>query len=124
MRITNEKLWAKSLKNNDHGRIDEYGGSVLFFAQHWATLMECAIANGSKVTDCADECAQRACTDMGRYSVTGFQYGAAVSALSECWERGEELRKWHNLKTQITDEGEKANEDGGVLNPALLMVGK
>lgn len=123
MRITNEALWAQSLKNNNHGRIDEYGGAVLFFAQHWANLMECAIANGSKVADCADECSHRACEDMGRYSVTGFQYGAAVSTLAECWERGEELRKWHNLKTQIHHEGEKANEEGGVLNPAILTIG-
>lgn len=122
MRITNEDLWAESLKKNDHGRIDEYGGAVLFFAQHWANLMECAIANGSKVTDCAEECSDRANKDMGRYGITGLQCGAAVSTLAECWERGEELRKWHNLKTQIRDEGEKANEAGGVLNPALLNL--
>jgi hypothetical protein len=39
------------------------------------------------------------------------------------YELDEELRRWHNLRTQIGDEGEKANEDGGVLNPALLRVG-
>jgi len=33
-----------------------------------------------------------------------------------------ELRQWHNLKTQIKDEGEKANASGGVLNPALLTI--
>jgi hypothetical protein len=42
--------------------------------------------------------------------------------LASCWEHGEELRRWHNLKTQIRDEGEKANESGGVLNPALLNI--
>jgi len=32
------------------------------------------------------------------------------------------LRKWHNIKTQIGNEGEKANASGGVLNPALLNI--
>ena len=49
-------------------------------------------------------------------------YGCAVSALGLFWEHGEELRQWHNLKTQIKDEGEKANASGGVLNPALLTI--
>ena len=42
--------------------------------------------------------------------------------LSQVWEHGEELRRWHNLDTQIHDEGEKANDEGSVLNPALLGV--
>jgi len=39
------------------------------------------------------------------------------------WAHGEALRLWHNLKYQLRDEGEKANETGGVLNPALLNLG-
>jgi len=49
-------------------------------------------------------------------------YGASVSVLAKCWEHGEQLRRWHNLKTQLGNEGEKANEKGGVLNPALLNI--
>ena len=55
--------------------------------------------------------------------ITGFMYGAAVSILAKAWVYGEELRRWHNLDTQIQHEGEKANESGGVLNPALLSSG-
>ena len=41
-------------------------------------------------------------------------YGCAVSILSECWEYGEELRKWHN---------KKYNHGGdGVVNPAVLTI--
>lgn len=123
MRIRDEVGFAKALKKNDHGRIDKYGGCVFFYAQHWANLMECAIVNGSKVADCADECSDRADKDLGRYGITSFQYGCAVSVLSEFWEHGEELRKWHNLKIQIKDEGERANKTGGVLNPAVLCIG-
>ncbi|MDA8315367.1 MAG: hypothetical protein M0010_09365 [Actinomycetota bacterium] len=50
--------------------------------------------------------------------------GAAVSVLASCWVHGEELRRWHNLDTQIGTEGEKANASGGVLNPALLIMTK
>jgi hypothetical protein len=48
----------------------------------------------------------------------------AVQILSEGWVHGEELRQWHNLDTQIRDEGEKANREGGVLNPTLLSISK
>lgn len=50
-------------------------------------------------------------------------YGCAVSILSQVWIHGEELRRWHNLDSQIGTEGEKANESGGVLNPAVLNIG-
>ena len=36
---------------------------------------------------------------------------------------GEDLRRWHNLDTQIRNEGEIANEKGGVLNPAIMSIG-
>lgn len=50
-------------------------------------------------------------------------YGVAVSTLAKVWKHGEALRMWHNLTTQLRDEGEKANESGGVLNPACLSIG-
>ena len=43
--------------------------------------------------------------------------------VSKCHSRGEEFRKKWNLDNQIGDEGEKANEGKGVLNPALLCFG-
>jgi len=52
-------------------------------------------------------------------------YGWAVSFLASFWKYGEELRRWHNLDTQLGDEGEQANkEKGATLNPALLSIGK
>lgn len=39
------------------------------------------------------------------------------------WEHGEELRRWHNIKYQIRDEGAKANETGAVINPAIISIG-
>ena len=46
--------------------------------------------------------------------ITGFMYGAAVSILSQCWEYGECLRKWHNK-----DYG---YDGDGVVNPAVITV--
>ena len=43
--------------------------------------------------------------------------------LAQCGVHGEALRRWHNRDTQIGTEGDKANESGGVLNPALLTIG-
>lgn len=108
--------WAECVKNND----DPYGFRVVQYAADWASFMEREMAKGSTVTDCAESTSREADTD----GITGFMYGAAVSILSGAWEHGEELRRWHNKDTQIGDEGDQANESGGVLNPALLSIGR
>ncbi len=81
--------------------------------------MEGAIAQGATVEGCAKEVSSLADIE----GITGFMYGCAVSTLAVCWIHGEALRRWHNKDMQIGTEGDKANETGGVLNPALLSVG-
>ncbi len=108
--------YERGLANNT----DPYGRECYLFAADWAALMEAEIAKGRKVADVAKECSRTVDKQRG---ITGFMYGMAVGILSHCWEFGDELRRWHNLDTQIGDEGEKANAEGGVLNPALLSVG-
>ena len=56
--------------------------------------------------------------------ITVYMYGCAVSVLAKAWKHGEALRRWHNKETQIGTEGDRANESGGVLNPALLTIGE
>ena len=112
MTLRDEEGWKKSVAANTDG----YGGGVISFAERWARLMEGRMANGDTLEACADEASSLADNE----GITGFMYGAAVSTLSQVWIHGEQLRRWHNLKTQIGHEGEKANESGGVLNPALL----
>jgi len=98
---------------------DGYSKGVIDYAERWADMMESSIANGANLEDIADGTSHQADTD----GITGFMYGCAVSALAHFWEHGESLRRWHNLKTQIRDEGTKANASGGVLNPALIRLG-
>jgi hypothetical protein len=101
-------------KNND-----AYGGRVVSYGEDWANLMEKAMADGATVEQCAKATSREADTD----GITGFMYGCAVPALSHFWEHGEALRRWHNLDCQIGTEGEKANDSGTVLNPALITIG-
>lgn len=98
---------------------DPYGGRVVSYSEDWANLMEARMALGEKIAAIAQPTSQEADTD----GITGFMYGCAVSGLAKFWEHGEALRLWHNLDTQLGKEGEKANESGGVLNPALLNIG-
>lgn len=98
---------------------DPYGRRCFTYATDWADLMEAQIAKGRTVEAVAKKTSHDADTD----GITGFMYGTAVSILSQTWTHGEELRRWHNLDTQLGTEGEKANESGGVLNPALLNIG-
>ena len=115
-------------KNNDQKRWDEwfaqqkddYSKEIFRYAERWANLMESAIGSGAVLANIAEKTSREADTS----GITGFMYGAAASVLSQTWEHGEELRLWHNLKTQMGNEGEKANEKGTVLNPALLSIGE
>lgn len=97
---------------------DPYGQAIFHYAAKWARVMEARMAAGETLEACAED-ASRIADDEG---ITGFMYGAAVSTLAKLWVHGEALRRWHNVKTQIRDEGTKANETSGVLNPALLNI--
>jgi hypothetical protein len=88
------------------------------YAERWAYLMEHEMEEGKKLVDIAKTTSHTADEE----GITGFMYGCAVSILSRVWIHGEELRRWHNLDTQIGHEGERANEKGTVLNPALLNI--
>ena len=116
MKYADESMWKDFVAKNQDG----YGSGVIRFAERWATLMEAGIESGEKLEAIATATSHKADTE----GITGFMYGAAVATLAKCWVHGEALRRWHNLDTQIGDEGEKANASGGVLNPALLNIAK
>ena len=97
---------------------DSYGAACFRYAEAWAALMEKRLELGERLEDFAEATSHEADTE----GITGFMYGVAVSILSECWEHGERLRRWHNIDTQVDIEGEKANEDGSILNPAILRI--
>jgi len=113
--LADEAGWKTFVEANKDG----YGGRVVRYAEEWARLMQTRIANGETIPQCAQELSHLADDD----GITGFMYGCAVSVLAKVWKHGEALRRWHNKKTQIGTEGDKANESGGVLNPALLNIG-
>jgi hypothetical protein len=116
MKLKDEALWNKGLANNT----DPYGRAVFDYAKAWAELMEKEIEEGKPLTAIAKDTSHEADTE----GITGFMYGCAVSTLAACWIYGEDLRLWHNLDTQIGDEGERANQSGGILNPAVLNISK
>lgn len=89
---------------------DAYSLGVVNYMKRWAELMEKEIENGSKLVDIADRTSHIADTE----GITGFMYGCVVRALSEFWEHGEELRKWHNKKYNY--------EGDGTVNPAIITV--
>jgi len=109
-----EQVYQDWFNKND----DPYSRAVFTYAERWANMMEAALAEGKSLESCAKLLSHEADVE----GITGFMYGAAVSVLASVWEHGEALRRWHNLSLQLKDEGEKANENGGVLNPAMLSV--
>jgi hypothetical protein len=97
---------------------DPYGGACVTYGERWAQLMQSEMAQGKKIAEIADSTSREADVE----GITGFMYGCAVKALAHFWKHGEALRLWHNRTTQIGSEGDEANENGGVLNPAVLSI--
>jgi hypothetical protein len=116
MKIKNKQAWDIGVANNQ----DAYGSCVYRYAERWADLMEKRMSETGKSLK---EIAKDASHEADIEGITGFIYGCAVQVLALCWEHGEDLRRWHNLDCQLKDEGEKANESGGVLNPAVINIG-
>lgn len=114
MQFSNESAWNECVNANQ----DEYGSAVMRYAKAWAEKMEILMGDGATI----ESCAKKSSHDADIEGITGYMYGCAVLILAACWKHGEELRRWHNLYIQIGTEGERANESGGVLNPALIHV--
>jgi hypothetical protein len=115
MQIVNQLEYDGWKANNTDG----YGAAIFKVAEQWANIIETKISQGKKIS----EIAQTSFGEADDEGLTGFMYNAAVAILAKCWIHGEELRKWHNLDCQIGNEGEKANQEGGVLNSAILKIG-
>lgn len=115
--------WPPYAEMTEAQRSAGYGAIVIIAAGRWMDAMEDELADTDEtVAGVAERCFREVNQDLGSSGLTGFQYGVAASMLAEVWEHGEELRRWHNLATQLGTEGERANESGGVLNPALLNI--
>lgn len=114
MQVGNQANWDNWRKNNTAG----YGRAIMAYAERWANLVEEGMASGMPL----EKIAKKASHDADTEGITGFMYGTAVQVLATSWAHGEDLRRWHNLDTQIHNEGEEANKSGRVLNPALLNI--
>jgi hypothetical protein len=108
MKLKNVELWKDLKKNNQ----DFYGSAIIRYAELWADTMEAGINAGKELKDIAESSSQLADTK----GITGYMYGIAVGILSECWENGDELRKWHNRQYDISDD------EKGIVNPAGWVV--
>lgn len=108
--------WNKTVAANS----DPYGSAGVSYAARWAALMDQWLAEGRGPLERIAETASHEADTEG---ITGFMYGCAVSILAQVWRHGDALRRLHNLNTQIGDEGERANESGGTLNPACISIG-
>lgn len=112
--LKDKEKWNNFVTKN----IGPYGKGCVDYAERWAIQMQERLAKNEKLENIAKEESHKADTE----GITGFMYGCAVNMLSQCWKYGEELRIWHNLDIQIEHEGDLANKEGKVLNPALLNI--
>lgn len=120
--VVDEDAWKADTEFPDDPDMEnEYARAIVRYAESWGRLMQVRLS--ADETAMVADVAEKASHDSDLEGSTGFMYGLAVNLLAKHWVRGEELRRWHNLKYQIRDEGERANESGGVLNPAIISVG-
>lgn len=112
MEISNQSEWNKWIESNK----DDYGSACIRYAENWANIMEQSLKKGMTIEQCAEETSHQADTE----GITGYMHGAAVSMLVQCWKHGELLRQWHNKS--YGKDVEKANQSGGVINPAIITI--
>lgn len=127
-KLFRHKEWAKARKLN----ADPYGREILDYAERWGRLLQGAIDQAGindgrkqskpQIARIISEQAERLSHLADTRGVSGYMHGAAVATLSRTWKHGELLRRWHNLDTQLGGEGQSANKQGGVLNPAILNL--
>lgn len=96
--------------------LDPYGHAIFTYAERWAELMEKDIEASGNVEESIRALAEERSHEADTEGITGFMYGYAVKILSSIWEYGEPLRVWHN--TEYGYEGD------GVVNPAMISIGK
>jgi len=112
MPISNQEAWDQWVEANK----DNYGRACVDTAREVMKLLDERQDFDPRNIICeADD-------TIGAGGLTGFMAGCVASMVSQCHSRGEEFRQKWNLDNQIQQEGEKANETGGVLNPALLNI--
>ena len=94
---------------------DPYGRACFTYAERWAGMMEEKIkASEDDEMKVIVDNAKQLSYEADKEGITGFMYGVAVSILSQCWEYGECLRKWHNK--------EYGYDGDGIVNPAVITV--
>lgn len=106
----------KAYKDWFDKNVDPYGRGCFTYAERWAELLEKKIDEVGNVQNAIIDNADRLSHEADIEGITGFMYGMAVNILSQCWEYGEELRKWHNKEYDYDGDG--------VVNPAVLTVRK
>lgn len=93
---------------------DGYSFGVVKYARQWADLLEKEIDRVGNAEEAIISQAEQLSCIADTEGITGFMYGCAVQALSEFWEYGDILRKWHNKEYNYSGDG--------VVNPAVFVT--
>ena len=114
MPIVQQEDWDACVQKNQ----DPYGGDCVNVARRVMEILdeEPGEFDSHKIVCRADD-------ETKTGGITGFMAGCVANMVSSFHSRGDEFRRAWNLDNQIGNEGEKANEGEGVLNPAVLNVG-
>ena len=114
MPITNQEAW------NNHVAINqsEYGKACVDVARRAMELLdeEPGEFDPHDIISRADD--EALGEDSG---ITGFMAGAVASMISQCHSRGKEFQEVWNAQYDGMG-GEEAQENDGVINPALMTV--
>lgn len=116
MPIANQEDLDKWNENNK----DPYGSCICKVAEEVMRMLDEEIPEGKEYDPW--DLINKADDNINAGGITGFMAGAAAQMVSHCHSRGEEFRRLWNKEIQIGNEGDEANESGGILNPAVLNI--
>lgn len=119
MPITDNDKWNKWVERNQD---DPYSKCCVDVAREVMRILDDTIELTGNLQLDVHPLICQAAKNIDSGGITGFMAAMVAEMVSKCHSRGEEFRKAWNINNQVGDEGEKANESGGVLNPAILVV--
>jgi hypothetical protein len=111
MNLRDAEAWKRYEEAND----DEYGRCCVDVARRAMEILD------NEKPFSPSNIISRASRELNA-GISGFMAGAVAEMISRCHERGEEFRQLWNEENQISAEEERANDRGGVLNPALISI--
>ena len=99
-----ESEYAAYKERNSH---DGYSKAIVTWGEDLTRILESKLEEGKELESCIADAVRQ--SDNG---YTGFMYDCMISAVTEFWEHGSTILRWHNRKYKPAEEADELSKEG------------